>query len=659
MSKWAIMAPYARLSFRAYDRAKYRDFLESLEKLPGAKLRGGAWNVPENALSTVAALAYQFEVEVASSSWGTEPPKPVDWEHVRLVLSGEGELKERDEKSGKHVLDEFLAQYQKDAITFGWPLSGVHVWHPTGAGKTLTAILLMLSVPGPGVIVTRAAARLQLGREVERFTNLRTYVMRPDSQKGLIRVLGLTWNDFRSKYKGQGFSMQELGEMWQAFQDRHGIDGRQTLEQYLEWCEENSLRPVVVVGWEALVEYLSVLRSLRPGAVIFDESHFGKSTKRWDVAHLAELSLDVKEAAVQMADYEDEARKKSGFIKKTDDGLKMFTPHMNRAAAAAELGRFAQKRVATTATPIKDRVRDLWGQLDCVEPNAWGNSSQWRTRYADMKPGVYGGMDDRGSSNLDELKSRLSGIAHVLPYERTHGHLPAKRRQSVYIAPEDQVQPMGGFKEEIRKAKARGPSAMLEVRLAQAASRKRQAVLGLIEDHVGSSQKVCVFTARRRDCEKLGTIVRGHGPIKKKGVKVWVAHGEQSTELRQNIVDEYMAHPGPCVLVGTGHAFGESLNIDTTDAALFVMLPYTPGQLRQWEGRFHRASTVKPVIIYYVIAENTVDEHVASILIDKLPAVEDVVQDAELAASRDVLAGFDDNESDEDFIQAILDSIED
>jgi ribosomal silencing factor RsfS len=91
-----------------------------------------------------------------------------------------------------------------------------------------------------------------------------------------------------------------------------------------------------------------------------------------------------------------------------------------------------------------------------------------------------------------------------------------------------------------------------------------------------------------------------------------------------------------------------------TDAALFVMLPYTPGQIRQWEGRFCRLGQKRPVTIYYVIAEGSVDEHVADILIRKLPAVEQVAKDEELAAAKDVIAGFDSQQSPDAFADKIL-----
>ena len=115
-----------------------------------------------------------------------------------------------------------------------------------------------------------------------------------------------------------------------------------------------------------------------------------------------------------------------------------------------------------------------------------------------------------------------------------------------------------------------------------------------------------------------------------------------------------MATPTAAVLVATGDSFGESLNLQDTDALLFVMLPYTPGQVRQWEGRVARLGQKRPVTVYYVIAEGTVDEHVADILIRKLPAVEKIAKDEELAAAKDVIAGFDTPMDDGTFTNGLL-----
>jgi SNF2 family DNA or RNA helicase len=654
MQKWSVAGPVARLSFSAPEEGQEQltEFHENLPKIAGVRDRSGFWLVPFNALHAVETLRKNYpEVVTVAGAWEKPPKQEISWAPVEQQLREEGSL--------QPWVYEFFTPYQKEAIAFAWSKDGCHFWHPTGSGKSLSGITAALSVPGSVVVVTRAASRLQYAREIERFTRSRAYVVRPASESsGRVTVKGESFRQFRSRHKGKGLSPKEVGRLWQENIAQHGMDEPPTLENYVKSAKSKGFRPFVVIGWEALSDNLDALAALKPGCVVFDEIHRGKSSKRYEVVALADLPEDPEEASKIIRKDAMDAKNKNGFVKNTDDGRRMFLPVMNTASAAAMLGRAALKRLGTTATPIANRVRDLWGQLDTIEPNAWGSATVWQDRYCDRRPGTYGGFDTSGESNRDELKLRLQHVAHILDYRETHRQLPKKRRQSYYIAPSDQCDESGGFSKELKEAQKRGATAVLEVKLAQAASRKRKAVLGLIEDHLSSKHKIVVFTGRRRDCDELGEIVRKSSGVKETQATVWAAHGDQSTEARQVIVDEYMAHPGPCVLVATGHAFGESLNLQDTDAALFVMLPYTPGQLRQWEGRFSRLGQKRPVTLYYVIAENTVDEHIAQILIDKLPSVEKIAQDVELAEAAVILSGSNPNESNESFATAILDAID-
>jgi len=584
------------------------DCSNDLIAIPGVKVVKGAYVVPYHALEPFATKLQTWGVNFTSASWAKPPPNDAAWEAAEADFRAAGEVRE-------FVLDGFLTQYQKDAVAFAYEREGAHFWHATGAGKTLTAILYALLKPGMVLIVTRAAARRQYGREIERFTNCEPYVIRPVS---------------------------ELKK------------GAKTVEDYLK---EKRPRHVIVIAWENLSHYASLLSGYRFGCVVWDEAHLGKSSKRYETIPLAELSGDASADIQLLAQQEAEARSRGGFISDKDGVRVMIVPLDNMAMAAATISKVAVRRCATTATPVKDRVRDLWAQLDLVEPYAWGSSTVWLNRHADRKPGIYGGFDTTGQSNLEELSARLKHVVHQIPYTTTHRQLPPKRRQSVYVSPEDQAKPSGGFAAEMKAASARGATAVLEVKLAEAASRKRNAVMGIIEDHVFAGGKVVIFTGRRKDCDALGEMVKKCEAVKKTSAPVWVAHGATSATLRQEIVDEYMSTKTAAVLVATGDSFGESLNMQDTDAALFVMLPYTPGQVRQWEGRFCRLGQKRPVSIYYVVAEGTVDEHVADILIRKLPAVEKVAKDEELAAAKDVIAGFDVRDDDEKFTSGLLSKI--
>lgn len=561
---------------------------DALVAIPGVRLRGRRFTASWHAAGPLDTLLRGAGVTADDVRWETPPPTEATWEDVRDVLRATGAVK-------SFVLDGFLTPYQREALTFAFRRTGAMLHHPTGAGKTVSAILWAAAGNGPTIIVTRAATRTQFAREVSRFTRYEAYAMKPAAE-------------VRKRDRWQG------------------------LDDYIAWCEGDGAQPPwVVVGWESLSDHLPTLLALGVTSLVLDESHKGKSSKRWEVLPIAEDDA----AAIASV------KARGGFVKPAQDGngIVGILPRENLATATATLSRGATRRLATTATPISDRIRDLWGQLDLLEPGAWGAFSVWARRYCDAKPGLYGGLDTSGISNPTELVERLCYVIHRVDHATTHAQLPAKRRESMYISAADQCDAGPGFSREQKAAAAAGASAMLELKLAEAASRKRKAVISRIAEHVESGHKVVVFTGRRRDCDDLAASIRGAC----RRATVWCGHGGHSQSERADIKADYIAHEGGCVLVGTGEAWGTAIDgLQCTDAAFFVMLPWTPGQLTQWEGRFTRLGQDRPVVIYYCIAEGTVDEAVADTLINKLASAERVADGGSLDGASTALAGLDD-----------------
>ena len=142
--------------------------------IPGVRIYGATALVPHHALDLTFNALPTMGVQVLSAEWayGQNPMETqCDWEGV---LRANGEVRE-------FVMDGFLTEYQTAALSFSGEKEGVHFWHPTGAGKTLTGILWALLHPGNVIVITRAASRLQYGREIERYTHVRPYVLRPSS----------------------------------------------------------------------------------------------------------------------------------------------------------------------------------------------------------------------------------------------------------------------------------------------------------------------------------------------------------------------------------------------------------------------------------------------------------------------------------------------
>lgn len=522
-----------------------REIAEEALQVPGVAFRYGGLLIPDNAIDVVrpmlrgAAPLYPVRIQPDASA-------AVKWLRPGVV--------------------EKILPFQREGIAYALsaPEESALLVHPTGAGKTLEAIVWSLARPGVTVVVTKAAVVGQWAGEVKEWS---------------------------------------LGEPVV-------LEGRTVGEVTLP---DRTVPTFFVLSYSVLAAWAPVLAALRPTSVVFDEIPKAKAHGRWD----AIVDVDAEAAAERAA----------------TPGAPIAPPKVkfklkdNTTAAAMILARAAGRRLGTTATPIQDRVRDLWAQLDLIQPKMWGAFWPWARRYAAATEGLFG-MEAKGTSHLDELQSRLRRVAHFVPKEIVDAQLPAKRRRVLYVRPEDQSRP-DSIAREIKAAAARGKVALLEMRLMEAAARKRRVVVDMVIEALASKEKVVVFTGRRVDAERLGVEIE---KADKSGALKWMAHGGHTTEAREEIRQAYMAAPGPACLVGTGDAWGEGLNLQDTDLAVMAMLPYTPGQVIQREGRFQRIGMKRPVLIAYVIAQGTVDEHVAAILLQKLPAVEKIAGSTEAGA---------------------------
>jgi len=361
-----------------------------------------------------------------------------------------------------------------------------------------------------------------------------------------------------------------------------------------------------ITAWETLKYWRKELCAFSPEVVVYDETHWLRAGKRYKPIV-------------------------------GPDGRTRFKDLDNTFSAACEVARRSDWHLSLTATPIPGRVIDLWPQLELCEPYQWGGRHAFGVRYAGGTQNSYG-WEYKGLSNAEELRSRLVFIRERVSDTEVNKLLPPKRREVIRLEVSDQSRP-AAFKRDMKQAQAQGGESMFETMLMEAASRKHKYIEGRVRTALTSKQKVVIFTGRRKECETLGKkLVKVAEGL---GAQGWWGHGGSSHAERDEMRKAYMAHPGPCILIGTGHAWGESIDLQDTDLALIAMLPFTPEKLRQWEGRFTRLGQTRPVLLTYIVARTTVDEHVADIVLDKLPHVAQVGEDAEATAIQEALSGID------------------
>ena len=468
--------------------------------------------------------------------------------------------------------------YQTAGVAFAAWVEDAAIWHPPGAGKTREAIEWALSVAGPVIVATPATVR------------------------------GSWWRQATQCFTGR---VHAIDPHIYARVNAERLDG------YLARCAADAQRPFVIVAHEGLADWIDALCEIKPMSVVLDELHRLSQPKRmrWTVG---------------------EADPATGEARLQAHGLR------NTAHAAWRLSHAARRRLGTTATPISDRLRHLWATLDLLRPGSMGTVSCFRKRYCGAAPGLHGGLEDTGRTNIEELRRRLSFYTHRVSYAVTHAQLPAKRRITTILPPERQDRAGPGFAAAIRAALHGEEGDYLDVRLMEAASRKRSYVIETACDTLAGGGKVVILTGRQEDCEKLYAALATATARRAIRAPVRWAHGGVAAHTRDQLREAYMADQGASALVGTNDSMGIGVDLQDTDHAICAMLPWNPTRLWQLENRFSRMGQRRPVLVEYVIAEGTVDEHVADIVLRKLADVEAVAPDAALEGVGQSLRGLDD-----------------
>lgn len=268
-----------------------------------------------------------------------------------------------------------------------------------------------------------------------------------------------------------------------------------------------------------------------------------------------------------------------------------------------------------TATPIRDRRRDLWGQLDIVLPGEFGSSWQFTHRFCNAQMNQWGGLDTSGESNTEELRERLGKHFLKLTREDIADELPSLQRDVHVVTPEGKSRRFlgGGVERAIDRA----------------ADIKRPFGIDIALEYLATGGKVVIATSRRRLAHELANdverIMARGGKLDAKTREHCVVQcvtGETPAIPRQRILDDFNRLDGVGVLIATADCMGESIDMHQVDAVVVLGLFDTAGKFEQFEGRFARLGG-RPCVIHYLVAEGTIDERIYELILSKL---RDVVQ---------------------------------
>jgi SNF2 family DNA or RNA helicase len=321
----------------------------------------------------------------------------------------------------------------------------------------------------------------------------------------------------------------------------------------------------------------------------------------------------------------------------------------NPRSASAQLVRSLRARslLLLTATPIENRLADLFQLVSLVRPGLLGSAAEFRSRHG-------GGGD--GVRNLASLQLALRELMVRHRRSEISVMLPSRIAETVCVSPSaEEARVYRAISERVRaEGRDAGPARTMALRSAQQlagsspwacvsvlqklgwgdlagqaaavpSTGKVQALLALLAGRGELDDKVVVFTASRRTLEHLRAIVERHG------IDAAIYHGSLSRAEKDGAIASFA--DGTPVLLST-EAAGEGRNLQFCHTMINFDLPWNPMRIEQRLGRIHRIGQTHEVLLTNLVARGTLEERLLEVLQAKINLFELVVGELDMILGR-------------------------
>uniref|UniRef100_A0A4W3HQZ1 Zinc finger RANBP2-type containing 3 n=1 Tax=Callorhinchus milii TaxID=7868 RepID=A0A4W3HQZ1_CALMI len=309
-----------------------------------------------------------------------------------------------------------------------------------------------------------------------------------------------------------------------------------------------------------------------------------------------------------------------------DESHYMKSRNAARSTILAPIVQKAARAVLLTGTPALGRPEELFMQIDALYPRKFGTWSEYSKKYCNAHVRYFGKRaqwDCKGASNLDELHLCLSKIMIRRMKDEVLTQLPPKVRQRIpFDLGKDASKEMNASIEEWEKLMRKLHSCSTET------DNPFIQVMGLIthmykQTAIAKAGAVKDYIKMMLQNEKLKFLVFAYhlsmlqacteAVIENKVGYIRIDGSVPSSE-RIHLVHQFQNDPDKRVAILSIKAAGQGLTFTAATHVVFAELYWDPGHLVQAEDRAHRIGQSSSVHIHYLVAKETMDTFMWSML---------------------------------------------
>lgn len=302
----------------------------------------------------------------------------------------------------------------------------------------------------------------------------------------------------------------------------------------------------------------------------------------------------------------------------------------------------AKFRIITTGTPIQNHLGELWNLFQFINPGMLGSSEQFAKKF--VKNGhASNGQQSRHSLNrfiapfilrrnknevLDDLPAKTEITLHVPLSEQERAMYEVLRQEAIAQISGSEVQ--SGAKHlqilvEITKLRQMSCHPKLVVPDSDIPSSKMEALETLVDDLIGANHKALVFSQFTKHLALIRTM------LDKKGISYQYLDGSTPLKKREMAIDDFQNGLSHLFLISL-KAGGVGLNLTAADYVIHMDPWWNPAVEDQASDRAHRIGQKRPLTIYRIIAENTIEEKIVKMHHDKRDLADKLLADTDQSA---------------------------
>jgi superfamily II DNA or RNA helicase len=296
----------------------------------------------------------------------------------------------------------------------------------------------------------------------------------------------------------------------------------------------------------------------------------------------------------------------------------------------------APVKIAITGTPMENNLMELWSLLSITAPGLFPNPDRFRDYYA--RPVERQGDTER----LAQLQRRIKPLVRRRTKEQVAADLPAKQEQILEVELHPQHRKVYQTRLQRERQKVLGlisdmnsnrftifrsltvlrqlslHAGLVDAAHAGLASAKIDALLGQLHEVTGGGHRALVFS------QFTGFLGKVRDRLEAEGMAYCYLDG--STRDRAAVVQRFKDGAAPVFLISL-KAGGFGLNLTEADYCFLLDPWWNPATEAQAVDRTHRIGQTRAVMVYRLVAKDTIEEKVMALKARKARLFSSVLDD--------------------------------